>query len=195
MAPTPPDESGYARFPVVLDANVLIPLSLRDIILRAAALGLCQPYWTEHILAEVKRTFLNELGKSEAQAESIVGWLRRERAQSLVVGYEHLISAMKNHEKDRHVVAAAYVAKAEVIVTCDLGDFRSADMPKGISAQSPDDFLVALFELAPSRFVEGLQKLVGQYSQKRTVWEVVLRLDQNVPLPNFRAALKTVLPG
>lgn len=40
--------------PTILpDANVLVPLSVRDTILRAAEAGLCQVRWTDTILADV----------------------------------------------------------------------------------------------------------------------------------------------
>ncbi|CAN5444117.1 hypothetical protein BH11CYA1_BH11CYA1_10680 [soil metagenome] len=37
--------------------------------------------------------------------------------------YEKLIDSMTNDKKDRHVLAAAVVAKVEVIVTNNLGVF------------------------------------------------------------------------
>jgi len=46
-----------------------------------------------------------------------------------VTGYEHLIAAMKKDEKDRHVVAAAVKAGAQVITTSNLKDF--IDLPEG----------------------------------------------------------------
>jgi predicted nucleic acid-binding protein len=47
-----------------------------------------------------------------------------------VTGHEPLIAAMKNDEKDRHVVAAAVKAGAQVIVTSNLKHFR--ELPEGI---------------------------------------------------------------
>ena len=40
-----------------------------------------------------------------------------------VTGYETLIDGMTNHEKDRHVLAAAVRGNAEVLVTFNLDDF------------------------------------------------------------------------
>ncbi len=64
--------------------------------------------------------------------------------EALVEDYELLVPAMPNHEKDRHVAAAALKAGAQVIVTHNLRDFGS--LPDGIEAQAPDDFLVDLFD-------------------------------------------------
>lgn len=43
---------------------------------------------------------------------------------------------MKNHETDRHVVAAGVKAGAQVITTSHLNDF--AELPEGAEAQSPE---------------------------------------------------------
>ncbi len=40
---------------VVLDACIIIPASIRDTLLRAAAAGLYRVHWSEAILAEVQR--------------------------------------------------------------------------------------------------------------------------------------------
>lgn len=45
-------------FRVVLDANVFFPFSLRDTLLRAAARGLYQAYWSEEILDEAARNLI-----------------------------------------------------------------------------------------------------------------------------------------
>jgi hypothetical protein len=55
-----------------------------------------------------------------------------------VEGHEDLVSAMTNHPKDRHVLAAAVRCTAEVIVTHNLKDFpRTALEPYSITAMGP----------------------------------------------------------
>ncbi|MDQ2785038.1 MAG: hypothetical protein M3Y58_08555 [Chloroflexota bacterium] len=55
--------------PTILpDANVLVPLSVRDTILRAAEAGLCQVRWTDAILIEVERTLVRQRLTTAAQA-------------------------------------------------------------------------------------------------------------------------------
>ncbi len=62
--------------------------------------------------------------------------------ETCVTGYEELVAAMRNDENNRHVAAAAIKAGAQVIVTSNLADFD--DLPDGIEAQSPDEFLCNL---------------------------------------------------
>ena len=71
--------------------------------------------------------------------------MEREFPEAQVVGYEHIIDDMPNDPKDRHVVAAAVKAGAQVITTANLKDF--AALPDGVEAQSPDEVLCKLFAL------------------------------------------------
>lgn len=72
--------------------------------------------------------------------------------EAMVADHQALVPAMPNHPKDRHVVAAAVKAGAQVIVTSNLKDFAS--LPTGIEAQSPDEFLCGLFDLAPDLMLD-----------------------------------------
>ena len=70
----------------------------------------------------------------------------------LVSGYQDLIPSLRLPDKDdRHVLAAAIVAGADVIVTFNLSDFPAETLQQyGIEAQHPDDFITHLVDLAPS---------------------------------------------
>lgn len=47
-----------ASFGVVLDACVLVPVSLADTLLRIAEYGVYRPIWSDRILVEVRRAIL-----------------------------------------------------------------------------------------------------------------------------------------
>lgn len=69
----------------------------------------------------------------------------------LVTGYEELIPSLSLPDPDdRHVLAAAIHAGADVIVTCNLTDFPVESLAGfDIEAEHPDDFLVCLLDQAP----------------------------------------------
>jgi predicted nucleic acid-binding protein len=124
-----------APFIVLLDANVLFPFSLRDTLLRAAAAGFYQVRWSSQILDEMTRNLVSKGAMPEDKATRLRAIMTREFPEAEVTGYEHLIAAMKNHEKDRHVVAAAMKAGAQVITTSNLRDF--AELPEALRHSRP----------------------------------------------------------
>lgn len=126
-------------FRVVLAANVLYPFTLRDTLLRAAHAGLFQVCWSEPILEEATRNLVDDGIMTAEQAHRLRSAMERAFPEALVTGFDGLIAAMPNQEKDRHVAAAAVRCGARVIVTINERDFR--ELPEGIEAQHPDEFL------------------------------------------------------
>ncbi len=145
-----------APFRVVLDANVLFPFAVRDTRLRAAALGMYQVHWSEEILDEATRNLIATGRMNDEQAAHLMAAMRNAFPEALVREHEALIPSMPNDEKDRHVAAIAVKAGEQVVVTSNLKDFHP--MPDGVEAQSPDDFLLDLFDLGPTDMVELLQR-------------------------------------
>lgn len=78
----------------------------------------------------------------------------------LVTDYEELIPAITLPDPhDRHVLAAAIRARADIIVTLNLADFPAATLKTyGIEAQHPDDFIIHLFEIAPETVCAAVKK-------------------------------------
>ncbi|HWN67688.1 MAG TPA: PIN domain-containing protein [Haliangium sp.] len=176
-----------APFIVLLDANVLFPFSLRDTLLRAAAAGFYQVRWSSQILDEMTRNLVSSGTMPEEKASRLRAVMTREFPEAEVTGYEHLVAAMKNDEKDRHVVAAAVKAGAQVITTSNVKDF--AELPEGIEAQPPDVFLCNLFDLDPDGFVELLRgQAEDLINPPMTFDELMDRLARVVP--NFAAAVR-----
>ncbi|NPC49629.1 PIN domain-containing protein [Corallococcus exiguus] len=147
----------HATFPVVLDANVLIPLTVCDTLLSAAHEGLIQIHWTELILEETRRNLVKAIGLSEEKAARRVAAMRSAFPEAMVTGHEGLISSMTNHEKDRHVLAAAVHAGAQTLVTSNLKDFSRKHLPASIQAQDPDTFFQHLLSQAPDVVLEMLR--------------------------------------
>lgn len=169
-----------APFKVVLDANVLFPFTLRDTLLRAAEAEFFQLYWSEQILEETRTNLVETRTTTAAKAKRLVQQMEVAFPEAMVTGHEDLVDAMKNDPKDRHVVAAAVKAGAQVIVTSNLKDFRG--LPEGIEAQSPDDFLANLFELDPDAMVEVLQDQAADLRNPSVTFEQLLGgLAKTVP--------------
>lgn len=114
------------RFPVLLDACVLVPYPLCDLLLRLADADMYRPLWSAQILDEVERTLINRMGVSPAKARRRLDQMRSAFPTASVEGYQDLVPAMTNDPKDRHVLAAAVRARA--------GDHRDSEpvrLPRG----------------------------------------------------------------
>jgi hypothetical protein len=169
-----------APFIVVVDANVLFPLTLRDTVLRAAALDLFQLRWSEEILDEMERNLVSTGTMCEDKASRLRTTMEKFFPEAMVTGHETLIAAMQNHVKDRHVVAAAVKAGAQVVMTANIKDF--APLPDGIEAQSPDEFLCNLFDLNPLVFIEMLREQSADLQRPPVSFDELLdRLEKAVP--------------
>jgi len=141
-----------ADFRVVLDACVLANFGVCDLFLRLAEQPrLYTPRWSEKILGEVKRTHLRKLKWPKKLAESWQQTVRANFPEASVAGYEPLVSKLRNHQKDRHVLAAAIKGHAPLIVTFNLRDFpESALQPWGVQVAHPEEYLLALYEMHPA---------------------------------------------
>lgn len=137
-------------FAVVYDACVLYPSITRDVLIRVAQEGTVRARWTDHILGEMFGNLRKNRPELDPQR------LERTRAKMneaiedvLVTGYEPLIPSLHLPDPDdRHVLAAAIRADAQVIVTSNLRDFPSSELDVfGIEAKGPDDFMVDQFYL------------------------------------------------
>jgi hypothetical protein len=147
-------------YQVILDACVLVNAALRDTLLRIAEPPrLYLPRWTEEIMVETTRTLETRLGVTPEQTAHFVGELRKHFEDAWVEGYEQFIPIMANHPKDRHVLAAAVRCGAQTIVTLNLKDFSlEALSPWDVVAQSPDEFLVHQYHLAPEVVAQKLHE-------------------------------------
>jgi predicted nucleic acid-binding protein len=162
----------------VLDACVLYPAALVDILLRAAMAGLYLPFWSADILAELERNLVLRLGAAPAQQR--VAAMREHFGDAEVVGYATLTRTMTNHPKDRHVLAAAVKAGAQVVVTDNLKDFPATALrPHGITVQSADTFLLGLYAQAPGQLVTEVIKQASALSHPAmTVSQVLAQLGK-----------------
>lgn len=155
-------------FIAVYDANVLYPSTLRDVLIRVAQVGLVQAKWTDQILDETFRNLKEnrpdlDPGRLDRTRELMAGSIR----DVLIKGYEPLIEVLDLPDTgDRHVLAAAIRAKAQVIVTFNLRHFPADVLaPWDVEAVHPDAFIEAQVGLSP-------QQVYGALTQIADAWRV-----------------------
>jgi predicted nucleic acid-binding protein len=176
-----------AKICVILDACVLFPMYLRDLLLSTAEEGLYLPYWSQKILNEAMSNLVLRGKLSQKKAKGLEEVLKAAFPEAIIevpVGLEQL---MTNDPKDRHVLAAAVTAKADVIITNNIADFKEKDLASwNIKAQSPDDFLSELFNEYPDSIVNLLQQQSKNYKNPpKTVAELLEFFEKKAELPKF----------
>ena len=171
-----------ARFVAVLDACVLYPAPIRDLLLHLAASNLYTPKWTATIHAEwIRNLLLNRPDLRADQLEKTKAAMCAAFPDAEVVHFEPLIEGLALPDADdRHLLAAAIRCQADVIVTANLKDFPAAALrPYDVEAQHPDAFVANLIDLNPEKAVEAFLLLVARLKNPpRTAHQILDNLRQ-----------------
>jgi len=154
------------RFTVILDANVLYPFRVRDVLLQFYRQGLYRARWTDQIIDEWTRSVLDRKPHITDSIASQVATMRATFPESWVTGHEPLIpSLVLPDPDDRHVLAAAIKAGAHHIVTENLKDFPAAILDDfDLEAVTADQFLMQTFDLYPVGATSALKMVRGKYA-------------------------------
>jgi predicted nucleic acid-binding protein len=169
-------------FPVYFDTCALYGAILKDLFLELAELGAFRPLWSADVLRELEKNLAAKV--SPTAARNRVNAMREAFPDALVEGYEALIDTMTCDPKDRHVLAAAVRANAEVVVTFNLRDFppESTD-PFDVEIVHPDGFLLDQFDLYPLHVLRALDNISSAYeAPPMSVDQILDALAHELPL-------------
>jgi hypothetical protein len=158
----------HSHFTALYDACVLYPAMLRNVLIQLARTGLFRARWTEQIHEEWGRSLLRDKPDiSPAKLAILREQINDAVPDCLVTGHETTIDSLHLPDpNDRHVLAAAIHAGAQVIVTTNLRHFPAeALQPHTITAQHPDQFILHLLDLDPAATTEAI-RLVRQRLKK-----------------------------
>jgi predicted nucleic acid-binding protein len=177
-------------FLAFLDTCVLYPAYLCDTLLRLADASAFRPLWSSDVLGELRRNLIERPLPAE-RVDRRLDHMTRFFPDALVTGYESLIDGMTNDPKDRHVLAAAVRANAEVIVTFNLTDFDEAALkPYDIAAVHPDEFLLDQLDLYPGVTTEVLRQQAAAYRRVPNTVPAILTLLDRTGVPRFAAEVR-----
>ena len=157
--------AGPDRPIAILDANVLYPFRKRDALLRLAHAGLFQVRWTERILDEWTSRLLAAKPHLADSVRSQLAAMAQAFPDALVAGHEPLEDALALPDPDdRHVLAAAVMSRAEVVVTDNLRDFPAAALePFDVEALTADAFLARTHDRHPDETLAAMRALRRAY--------------------------------
>ncbi|MGH8710161.1 MAG: PIN domain-containing protein [Burkholderiales bacterium] len=154
------NDSPVEKSIVVYDSSVLYPAPLRDLLMWLALADLFYAKWTDAIHDEWTRSVLEDRPDLTREKLDRTRQLMNVKVpDALVVGYEPWIERLVLPDvDDRHVLAAAIEAQADVIVTFNLKDFPPPVLnPYQIQAQHPDEFIRDLIEQSSKAVLEAVR--------------------------------------
>jgi predicted nucleic acid-binding protein len=149
------------RYTALLDACVLVPITLADTLLRLAERELYRPLWSDRILGEAADA-IGEIHPDLAPdlVAKRFAAMNDRFEDARVEGWEVLERTLTlPDDDDRHVVAAAMSGRADAIVTANIRDFPYEVLePLGLAVVEPDDFL-----LDQQRALAGRDFIIGRH--------------------------------
>jgi len=138
-----------SRINAVLDACVLYPAPIRDLLLSFAEVGLFKPFWSDKINDEWVRNLLkNRTDLRLDKLQLTVSAMNSAFPDANIKEDSALIELLALPDSDdRHVLAAAIHSNSRIIVTANLKDFPKPLISfYSIRAQTPDDFIASLIK-------------------------------------------------
>ena len=185
--------AGSSRYTTVLDACVLYPAPLRDLLLSLAREGLFHARWTNRIHDEWVRNLLaNRSDLTESQLRRTCQLMNDAVPDSLIDRWEKLEGAVELPDADdRHVLAAAICGHADAIVTYNLDDFPAQALAQfGVEALHPDDFLLNQIDLAEIQALKAIKAMRARLRNPPVCGADLIVTLEKLQLPLSAARLK-----
>ncbi|MBE0530310.1 MAG: PIN domain-containing protein [Rhodospirillales bacterium] len=149
-----------ANFTAFLDASVLYPAPLRDLLLELAVTDLYRAKWSNAVHEEwISALLRNRHDLTRERLERTRDLMNAHVRDALVTDFEDLVDVLELPDpNDRHVLAAAIKGRADLIVTANLKDFPAEALERwGMEAQHPDEFLSHQFHLSQPVFLRAVK--------------------------------------
>lgn len=147
-------------YTALLDANVLYPAPIRDVLVQLATTGIYRARWS----ADIHREWIEALLRTQPhlhrdRLERTRDLMDQSVRDCLITGYQDLASTfILPDQDDAHVLAAAIVGRCDVIITRNLKDFPEMILQQyDLVAQDPDEFLCNHLSLAPGHFCTSIR--------------------------------------
>jgi len=183
-------------FVAIYDACVLYPNYLRDLLIRIARTDLVQAKWSEEILDEAFRSISKNRPDLEPAKLARTRRLICEAVEDcLITNYEALAKSIALPDPhDRHVLAAAIKAGAQVIVTANLSDFPEALLlPYNLVAVEPDEFILNQIDLKPLLIAQIITEALEDYAKPRLTLEDLLAIYERSGLARSTQRLRKLM--
>ncbi len=175
----------------VLDACVLYPTVLREILIGVAGQGLYTPLWSARILEEWARAAVKLGPGAETVARGEVALLRAHWPAAEVKPQPGLEADLSLPDpNDVHVLATAIAGSADLIITFNAVDFpRGRLAEEGLDRRDPDQFLLALWQDHPAKVAAVIESVRVEAERLSGQPQPLRALMKRAGLPRLGKAL------
>ncbi|MGO1497617.1 PIN domain-containing protein [Agrococcus casei] len=187
-----------ARFAAFLDACTLVPMARTDTLLRIAESGVFRPLWSSRVVDEALHALLRVHPDIDpSRLRSRFRSMNEAFDDAMVDGWEPLVESIELPDpNDRHVVAAALVGRADIIVTENIRDFPSSALaPLRLEAVTADEFLLDQFDLKPALARRIVCDQAAAMVRPPTTEEQLLQSLARSGAPGFARAVSELKSG
>jgi len=175
----------------VLDACVLYPTVLREILLGVAAQGLYEPLWSDRILREWVRATAKLGAVAQTQAEGESALLRAKFPHGFVRENRDIEARLLLPDpNDLHVLAVAIAGHADCIVTFNAVDFpRHVLAADGIERRDPDGLLWQIWSYHPGQVADVVRGVHATAERMAGTAITLKSLMKRAQLPKLAKAM------
>jgi len=175
----------------VLDACVLYPTVLREVLIAVAKTGLYQPQWSHRILEEWARAAGRSGPAAAVAARGAGAVLNADFPQACIAPQPGVEARLVLPDPaDEHVLAVAIGGGADAIIT-----FNRADFPQGVLAgeglvrRDPDGFLWELWSHHPQQVADAVEAVRAEAERLSGEPKDVRKLLKKAGLPRLGKAI------
>lgn len=174
-----------------LDACVLFPTVMREMLLGVAKAGVFEPQFSPRVLEEWARATRKIGPEAEVFARSEIALLRAAWPKAEVEPTAALMGRLWLPDADDvHVLAAAIAGSADGIITLNAKDFpRGTLAEEGLSRVDPDGFLHQIWQASPEIVADVGAAVLGTARQLSGEDWTTRALFKKARLPRLAKAL------
>lgn len=179
----------------LLDACVLYPTVMREVLLKVAGQGLYTPLWSERILEEWARAARKIGPTGEMQARAEVALTRAAFPKAEVAPQPGLEARLWLPDPaDVHVLAAAIAGSADVLITMNAADFPKHTLEEeGLRRMTPDEFLMGIYADHPEAVAAAAETVRAEAERlSGEPWDM-RKLMKKARLPRLGKALSAAV--
>ena len=189
MAPRYGSDRGRCGPVVFIDACVLYPNLVREVVLRLAGAGLFRPAWSPRVLAEWRIAATRDGGlAAESTTDATAARMAANFPGASVVPDPAVEQALDLPDPaDTHVLAGAIAAGAGVLLTFNMRDFPVRRLAAhSITPRHPDGFLWEVFSKEPEAAGQAIRETAAEAG--RTDADAIRRALKRAGLSRFAKA-------